>query len=68
MAQVLGLKQNKYGFIEVPHESLDPTMTTVPGILVAGAAAGPKDLDDTFSSAGLAAMRAVTVARKVMWT
>lgn len=67
MAQVLGLKQNKYGFIEVPHESLDPTTTTVPGILVAGAAAGPKDLDDTFSSAGLAAMRAVTVARKAMW-
>jgi heterodisulfide reductase subunit A len=64
MAQVLGLHQNKYGFIQAPQESLDPTLTNVPGIFVAGAAAGPKDLDDTFSSAGLAAMRAVSAARK----
>jgi heterodisulfide reductase subunit A len=63
IAQALGLKQNKYGFIDVPHESLDPTVTSVPGIFVAGAAAGPKDLDDTMSMAGLAALRAVTTVR-----
>lgn len=64
VAQALGLKQNKYGFIDVPHESLDPTITSVPGIFVAGAAAGPKDLDDTVAMAGLAALRAVTTVRK----
>jgi len=64
VAKALGLEQNKYGFIEVPHESLNPTATSRPGIYVAGAAAGPRDLDDTLSMAGLAAVRAVTDARR----
>lgn len=65
VANILGLKQNKYKFIEVPHDALDPTATSVPGIFVAGAAAGPKDLDDTMAMAGAAAMKAATlVARK----
>ncbi len=63
VAQALNLKQNKYGFIDVPHESLDPTTTHKPGIFVAGAAAGPKDLDDTMSMAGLAALRAMAAVR-----
>ncbi|MBI4674332.1 MAG: CoB--CoM heterodisulfide reductase iron-sulfur subunit A family protein [Chloroflexi bacterium] len=63
IAHALQLKQNKYGFIEVPHESLDPTVTSTPGIFVAGAAAGPKDLDDTMSMAGLAALRAMAAVR-----
>ncbi len=64
VAKVLGLKQNKYGFIEVPHEGVDPVATSVPGIFVAGAAAGPKDLDDTLSMAGAAAMKAVAALRR----
>jgi heterodisulfide reductase subunit A len=63
VAKALGLKQNKYGFIEVPHESLDPTMTSIPGVFVAGAAAGPKDLDDTMAMAGLASLRAIKIAK-----
>lgn len=61
VAKVLGLKQNKYKFIEVPHNALDPTATSVPGIFVAGAAAGPKDLDDTMAMAGAAAMKAAAL-------
>jgi heterodisulfide reductase subunit A len=38
----------------------------VPGIFVAGAAAGPADLDDSISRAGLAAARAVATLHKVM--
>jgi heterodisulfide reductase subunit A len=64
VAKVLGLKQNKYKFIEVPHDALDPTATSVPGIFVAGAAAGPKDLDDTMAMAGAAAMKAVALVAK----
>jgi heterodisulfide reductase subunit A len=63
VAKVFGLKQNKYKFIEVPHESLDPTATSAPGIFVAGAAAGPKDLDDTMAMAGAAAAKAVALVR-----
>jgi len=63
-AQVLGLAQNKYGFIEVPHGSLDPVSTSVPGIFMAGAAAGPKDLDDSIGMAGAAAMKAAASVRR----
>ncbi len=64
VARVFGLKQNKYKFIDVPHESLDPTATSIPGVFVAGAAAGPKDLDDTMAMAGAAAAKAVALVRK----
>ncbi len=65
MAKILGVGQNKYGYIEVPHDTLDPTATSVPGIFVAGAAAGPKDLDDSTGMGGAAAMKAVTLVRKL---
>jgi heterodisulfide reductase subunit A len=65
VAKILGLKQNKYKFIDVPHDSLDPTATSVPGIFVAGAAAGPKDLDDTMAMAGAAAMKAAVVTSRM---
>jgi heterodisulfide reductase subunit A len=64
IARVLGLKQNKYGFIETPPDSLDTVATSVPGIFIAGAAAGPKDLDDTMGMAGAAAVRAVAAVRR----
>ena len=64
IARILGLKQNKYNFIDVPHDSLDPTATSAPGIFVAGAAAGPKDLDDTMSMAGAAAIKAAALVAK----
>ena len=67
IAQLLGVQQNKYGFIEAGGAGgLDPVATSVPGIFVAGAAAGPADLDDSISRAGLAAARAVSAVRKVM--
>ncbi|MBI5052666.1 MAG: CoB--CoM heterodisulfide reductase iron-sulfur subunit A family protein [Chloroflexi bacterium] len=66
VAKILGVKQNKYNFIEVPHDALDPTATSVPGIFVAGAAAGPKDLDDTMAMAGAAAMKAAALIAKKM--
>ena len=67
IAQVLGIQQNKYGFIESGGTSgLDPVATSKEGIFVAGAAAGPADLDDSISRAGLAAARAVACVRSVM--
>jgi heterodisulfide reductase subunit A len=67
IAQLMGVQQNKYGFIEAGGEGgLDPVATSVEGIFVAGAAAGPADLDDSISRAGLAAARAVAMTRKVM--
>ena len=64
VAKVLGVAQDKFGFIEPVEDALDTVSTSVPGIFVAGAAAGPKDLDDSVSMAGAAAMKAVASARR----
>jgi len=63
IAATLGIEQNKYGFIHTPGEPMDPVGTSVPGIFVAGAAAGPKDLEDTIGMAGAAAARALSSIR-----
>jgi heterodisulfide reductase subunit A len=63
MAEIFGLPTNKYGFVETIHDSLDTVSTEVPGIFVCGAAVGPVDLDDTISSAGAAAAKAVAFLR-----
>jgi heterodisulfide reductase subunit A len=65
IAATLGLRQNKYGFIDVAHDALDPVSTSVPGVFVAGAAAGPRDLDDTVGTAGAAAAKAVGTLRRL---
>jgi len=58
------LRHKRPVYIEVPHDALDPTATSVPGIFVAGAAAGPRDLDDCMGTGGAAAMKAVSLIRK----
>jgi len=67
IAQLLGIQQNKYGFIEAGGAGgLDPVATSKAGVFVAGAASGPADLDDSISQAGLAAARALAAVRKVL--
>jgi len=65
MAGVLGIKQNKYGFIETTGGVLDTVSTTVDGVFAAGAATGPADLEDSVSQGGLAAMKAIATVRRV---
>ena len=64
MAKVLELPLESHGFIATVGAPLDTVTTPVPGIFVAGAAAGPKDLEDTVSMAGLAAAKAVALIRR----
>ena len=64
VAPILGVAQEKHGFIAPLEDAFDTVSTSVPGIFVAGAAAGPKDLDDSISEAGAAAMKAVATARR----
>jgi heterodisulfide reductase subunit A len=61
---VLNLPRERHGFLETVGGPLDTVTTPVPGIFVAGAAAGPKDLEDTISMAGTAAMKAVSTVRR----
>ncbi len=64
MAKVFGVKQNKYRFIETIGGALDTVSTTVSGIFAAGACTGPADLEDSTSSGGAAAMKAIACVRK----
>ncbi len=64
VAKTLGIAQDRFGFIAQPENAFDTVATSVPAIFVAGAAAGPKDLDDSISMAGAAAMKAVIAARR----
>ncbi len=45
-------------FIKTIHPKVSPTLTDMEGVFVAGAAAGPKDIVDTITEAGSAAMEA----------
>lgn len=68
MSAVLGIEQNKYGFIEAAEPPLDTVSTNRPGIYAVGAALGPADLEDSVSSGGAAAMRAVIHVRSAQPT
>ena len=63
VARLLGVKQNKYGFIDAVGVPLDPVSTDREAIFACGAALGPADLEDTVSSAAGAAVKAVGYLR-----
>ncbi|HEX6931719.1 MAG TPA: FAD-dependent oxidoreductase [Streptosporangiaceae bacterium] len=58
VAGLLGVQQNKYGFIDAVGVPLDTVSTSREGIFACGAALGPADIEDTVSSAAGAAMKA----------
>ncbi|HZE06583.1 MAG TPA: FAD-dependent oxidoreductase [Solirubrobacteraceae bacterium] len=68
MADVLGIAQNRYGFIEAVKPPLDTVTTSRPGVFACGAALGPADLEDTISSAGAAASKAAALVRRASLT
>jgi heterodisulfide reductase subunit A-like polyferredoxin len=53
MAERLGLSLNEFGFIET--SSYNPSMTSLPGVFVAGAFAEPKDIPESVIEASCAA-------------
>jgi len=64
MARVFKLPLECHGFIETIGGPLNTVTTSRPGFFVAGAAAGPADLEDTISTAGAAAAKAAAFLRK----
>lgn len=57
LGTILGIGIGEDGFYEVAHPKLRPVETNVRGIFVAGCASGPKDIQDSIASAGLAAAK-----------
>ena len=64
MAEVFQLPLESHGFIESIGGALNTVVTSVPGVFVAGAAAGPADLEDSVSMGGAAAMKAAAFLRR----
>ena len=63
IAGILGIEQNKYGFIEATKGPLDTVSTSRSGIFAVGSALGPADLEDCSSSGGYAGARATAFVR-----
>ena len=51
-AEVLAL--DPYHYVAEPNEDMDPGLTSIPGVFVAGAASGAKDISDSILHAGAA--------------
>jgi heterodisulfide reductase subunit A len=63
VSKMLGVRQNKYGFVDAVAVPLDTVSTSREGVFACGAALGPADLEDTVSSAAGAAMKAFSFLR-----
>jgi heterodisulfide reductase subunit A len=49
------LELDEFGYVKQPDELVNPSLTSIGGVFVAGAASGPKDIPDSILSAGCAA-------------
>ncbi len=49
------LALDKFNYVEQQNELVSPSLTSIKGVFVAGAASGPKDIPDSILSAGCAA-------------
>lgn len=65
MARVFDIPRESHGFLSTLNEPLDTVTTPQPGVFVAGAAAGPKDIEDSVSMGGAAAVKAVGMLNRL---
>ena len=56
----LGVELDQYGFVASPDPKLDATLTSLPGVVAAGAVLGPKDIVDSIVEASAAATKVAT--------
>lgn len=53
----IGVELDQYGFVASPDPKLDAPLTSMPGVVAAGTALGPKDIVDTIVEASAAATK-----------
>ncbi|MHA1959507.1 MAG: hydrogenase iron-sulfur subunit [Candidatus Thorarchaeota archaeon] len=61
LSKLLRIQLDENGFFMEDHPKLRPSSTSSKGIVIAGAAQGPKDIADTVTHAGLASSRVMTL-------
>jgi len=57
---MIPIEADSDGFLKTPQSKLRPNLTTMEGVFAAGAATGPKDIVDSITDAGAAAMAAAS--------
>ncbi len=64
VAEMLGLNADGDGFFTASDEELSPVESGIPGIFLAGAALGPKDIPETVAQASGAAAKVLSMFRR----
>jgi heterodisulfide reductase subunit A len=64
IADLLNLSQDDYGFFVAENEELSPVSSGVPGVFLAGAALGPKDIPETVAQASGAAGKVLSLFQR----
>jgi heterodisulfide reductase subunit A len=57
VAEMLGLAADENNFFTAHNEEFDPVVSRMPGVFLAGAALGPKDIPETVAQASGAAAK-----------
>ncbi len=64
VAEILGLDLDANGFFQASDEEMDPMISPLPGVFLAGAALGPKDIPETVAQASGAAAKVLGVFQR----
>ncbi|MFH1328682.1 MAG: FAD-dependent oxidoreductase [Candidatus Bathyarchaeota archaeon] len=64
LAKMLGIEQDKYGFLKSSDQLFSPVDSSVSGIFICGYCQGPKDIPDSVAQASGASARAAEVVVK----
>ncbi len=62
-----GPRTDEFGFFQEADEDLEPGKTNVPGVFVAGAACGPRDIPDTVVHAGATVAQVAAYLKQTGW-
>lgn len=61
----LGAELNDFGFLKLSDENISSAVTAGAGVFAAGVVKGPRDIPDSVTDAGSAAMEAANYIRKL---
>jgi heterodisulfide reductase subunit A2 len=64
VAEIFGLDVDSDGFFQPLNDEMDPVISPVPGIFMAGTGLGPKDIPETVAQASGAAAKVLGVLQR----
>lgn len=64
IAELIGVSCDENGFYAATNEEMDPVLSGIPGVFIAGAALGPKDIPETVAQASGAAAKVLAMFQR----